>query len=293
MKIKKSLGEHIFNVFNFIFMVFMMLITLYPMLYVVFASFSDSRLFEMHDGLLFAPLGFSVESYIRVFQNPMIITGYINTIWVLIVGLICSMFVSTVTAYVLSRRNFPAGKYMSLFIIFTMYFGGGMVPVFLTVKAVGLYDSMWALIIPSVMSAYNMIILRTSFNSIPVSLEESASLDGAGHLTILFKIVLPLSKATLAVIALYYAVSYWNKWFDAMIYLADREKYPLQLVMKEILIQNDTSSMTTELSDTGRASVAETIKYAVVIVATVPILMAYPFLQRYFVKGVMIGAVKG
>lgn len=293
MKIKKSFGERAFDVFNIIFMLLMIAVTFYPLLYVVFASLSDSRLFELNEGMLMHPLGLTLESYRRVFQNPMIFSGYANTMWVLIVGMILSMLVTIFTAYSLSRRDFPAAKYMSLFIIVTMYFGGGMIPTYLTVRTVGLENSLWALIIPSVMSAYNMIILRTAFTSVPASIEESAELDGAGHVTILFKIILPLSKATLAVIALYYAVGYWNSWFNAMIYIRDRAKYPLQLVMKEILIQNDTSSMTTHLQDNSRSAVGETIKYAVIVIATVPILLIYPFVQKYFVKGVMIGSVKG
>lgn len=293
MKIKTSFGERCFDVFNTVFMTFLIIIMLYPMLYVAFASFSDSNLLQRHDGLLFAPLGFNLEAYKKVIMNPMILTGYANTLWVLIVGTLCSIITTVLTAYVLSRKNFKAAKFMMKYILVTMYFGGGLVPFYLTVKRVGLYGSLWALILPGLVSSYNLIVMRTAFSSIPDSLEEAAKIDGAGHLTILFRIVLPLSTATIAVVILYYAVAYWNAWFGAMIYLRDRAKYPLQLVMREILIQNDTSSMTTEVGDSSRASVSESIKYAVVIIGTLPILMVYPMIQKHFVKGVMLGAVKG
>lgn len=293
MKIKTSFGEHCFDVFNTVFMTFLIIIMLYPMLYVAFASFSDSNLLQRHDGLLFAPLGFNLEAYKKVIMNPMISTGYANTLWVLVVGTLCSIITTVLTAYVLSRKNFKAAKFMMKYILVTMYFGGGLVPFYLTVKRVGLYGSLWALILPGLVSSYNLIVMRTAFSSIPDSLEEAAKIDGAGHLTILFRIVLPLSTATIAVVILYYAVAYWNAWFGAMIYLRDRAKYPLQLVMREILIQNDTSSMTTEVGDSSRASVSESIKYAVVIIGTLPILMVYPMIQKHFVKGVMLGAVKG
>lgn len=293
MKIKTSFGERCFDVFNTVFMTFLIIIMLYPMLYVAFASFSDSNLLQRHDGLLFAPLGFNLEAYKKVIMNPMILTGYANTLWVLVVGTLCSIITTVLTAYVLSRKNFKAAKFMMKYILVTMYFGGGLVPFYLTVKRVGLYGSLWALILPGLVSSYNLIVMRTAFSSIPDSLEEAAKIDGAGHLIILFRIVLPLSTATIAVVILYYAVAYWNAWFGAMIYLRDRAKYPLQLVMREILIQNDTSSMTTEVGDSSRASVSESIKYAVVIIGTLPILMVYPMIQKHFVKGVMLGAVKG
>lgn len=293
MKIKTSFSERCFDVFNTVFMTFLIIIMLYPMLYVAFASFSDSNLLQRHNGLLFAPLGFNLEAYKKVIMNPMISTGYANTLWVLVVGTLCSIITTVLTAYVLSRKNFKAAKFMMKYILVTMYFGGGLVPFYLTVKRVGLYGSLWALILPGLVSSYNLIVMRTAFSSIPDSLEEAAKIDGAGHLTILFRIVLPLSTATIAVVILYYAVAYWNAWFGAMIYLRDRAKYPLQLVMREILIQNDTSSMTTEVGDSSRASVSESIKYAVVIIGTLPILMVYPMIQKHFVKGVMLGAVKG
>lgn len=178
-------------------------------------------------------------------------------------------------------------------IVFTMFFNGGLIPTYLLVNNLGLLDSRWALIIPSAMSAYNLIIMRTSFQGIPVSLEESAKLDGANDFTVLFRIVLPLSMPVVAVMILFYGVGHWNSWFNALIYLRTRDLYPLQLILREILITNSTDSMMTGVGGADKMPIGETIKYATIIVATIPILLLYPFLQKYFVKGVMIGAIKG
>ena len=182
-------------------------------------------------------------------------------------------------------------------IVFTMYFSGGLIPTYLNIRDLGMLDSLWSLIIPGAISTYNMIVLRTGFASVPESLEESAKIDGASNIRILWQIIIPLSKASLAVICLYYAVGHWNSWFNAMIYLNRRELFPLQLILREILINNDTSSMVNDVTVQGGAGeasfVSETVKYAVIIVSTVPILCLYPFIQKYFTKGVMVGAVKG
>jgi putative aldouronate transport system permease protein len=180
-----------------------------------------------------------------------------------------------------------------IMIVVTMYFNGGLIPFYLTVKALHLDNSYLALIFPVAINTFNLIIMRTSFASIPDSLEESARIDGASHFNILFRIIIPLSKATIAVMILYYSVGHWNSWFNAMIFIRKRELFPLQLILREILIQNDTSNMSIGVDAMDRESVAESIKYAIIIVATLPILTIYPFLQKYFVKGVMIGAVKG
>ena len=266
---------------------------IYPILYVVFASLSNSNALMQHNGLIFSPIGFNTTAYEAVFKNPMIWSGYKNTLYILIFGVSLNMVMTTVAAYVLSRKDLPGKNAMMFFIVFTMYFGGGLIPFYLTVKNLGMYNSLWALILPGAMSAYNMIIMRTSFSGIPDSLVESAMLDGANHLYIMVRIIVPLSKSIMAVMVLYYAVGHWNSWFNAMVFLRDRSKYPLQLVMQEILIQNDTSSMTTDSTTLERNSIAETIKYASIMVSTLPILLVYPFLQKYFVKGVLIGAVKG
>ena len=289
--IKKSAGEKSFDFVNGLIMICIALIMLYPMLYVIFASFSDAKEFAKHSGLLIAPAGFSLESYTLALTNPMLFRGYLNTIIIIVISVTLSMLLTSLCAYVLSRKNVKLNKFFNIAIIITMFFNGGMIPFYFTVKGLGLLNSMWSLILPTAISTFNMIILRTSFTSIPDALVEAAAIDGAGHWTILFKIVLPISKATLAVLVLYYAVGCWNSWFNAMLFIDDRTKYPLQLVLREILITSDTSSMTAGVSD--QEFVGETIKHAIIVISTVPILCVYPFLQKYFTKGVMIGSVKG
>ena len=295
MKIKESKSRIAFEIFNTVFMIFMVIITLYPLLYVLFASFSDSAaLTRLGGGILLRPLNFTTDAYVKAFKNPSIVSGYMNTLFILVFGVIISLALSSVGAYFLSRKDVFFLKPITILIIFTMWFSGGLIPFYLVVKEANLTGSLWSLIIPTAINTYNMIILRTAFASVPTSLEESAFIDGAGHFTILFKIMIPLSKASLAVIALYYGVGYWNGWFNASIFLqGSAEKWPLQLVLRQILIANDTASMTQGVADGDKEMIGESIKYAVIVIATLPILCVYPFIQKYFVKGVMIGAVKG
>ena len=223
----------------------------------------------------------------------MIISGYINSITVLVVGTFLSVLLTALGAYFWTRRNVGLKNFITTLFLITMFFGGGMIPLYLVVRNLGMYNKLFALFIPSLISTYNMIIMRTSFAGIPVSLEEAAIIDGANDLKVFTSVTIPLSKAVIAVMILYYGVGYWNSWFNAMIYLNDRTKFPLQLVLREILIVNDTNSMSGAGTSDQDFAIAESIKYAVIVVATVPILCIYPFLQKYFVKGVMIGAVKG
>lgn len=291
--LSETKGQKIFGVFNVLFLVVLMVITLYPIFYVLIASVSDAGELMKHEGILLAPQGFQLSSYKMVFKDQMILRGYLNTLIVVVGGVIVNMAITALGAYGLSRENVFWNKYISLMVIFTMFFGGGLVPRFLAVKSLGLNNTYLALILPVAVNTYNLILMRTGFSSVPKSLEEAATLDGAGHVRIMFSVVLPLSKAILAVMALYYTVAHWNSWFDAMIFLKDRKMYPLQLILREILIQNSTAAMT-HGSDMGDAySISESLKYAVIVVSTLPILCVYPFLQKYFVKGVMIGAVKG
>ena len=292
-KIKTSLGSKIFDIINVIVMFGLMLITFYPMVHILFASFSGGNALLAHTGLLFWPVDFSLEGYKMVFKDPMIVKGYMNTLFVVLVGSSISLVLTALGAYFLSRKNVMLQTPVMLYIIFTMFFSGGMIPFYFTVKQLGLYNSLWSLILPTAMNTFNLIIMRTGFLSIPDSLEESAKLDGAGHLTILFRIVLPLSMPVIAVIILYYAVEKWNAWFHAMMFIQDRVKYPLQLVLRGILLSNDTAAMTGGVGTVDQEAIGESIKYGVIIVATLPILVVYPFLQKYFVKGVMVGAVKG
>jgi putative aldouronate transport system permease protein len=293
MKIKTSIGEKVFDIFNVTFMVVTMFIMVYPMLHVIFASFSESNLLMAHQGVLLKPLGFTFAAYEKVFQNPMISKGYVNTLTIVTVGVLINILLTAIGAYFLSRKNVLWKNFVMVMIVITMYFSGGLIPSYFNIKQLHLDNSFWAIILPGAISTFNLIIMRTAFMAIPDSLEESARLDGANHFTILFRIILPLSLPTVAVMILYYAVGHWNSWFSAMLYLKDRSKFPLQLILREILIQNDTSNMTNGVAAADKEAIAESIKYAVIVVATMPILMVYPFLQKYFVKGVMVGAVKG
>ncbi len=290
---KKTVGEHVFDNFNRIFMIFMMIITLYPFMYVVFASFSVPQEFLAHTGVLLKPLGFSTSSYTSVIRNPNILTGYANTLFVVFVGTACNVFITSLGAYVLSRKNLMWSGALMFLCVLTMYISGGLIPGYLVVQGLNLINSRWALVLPGLISTYNLIVMRTAFLGIPESLEESARIEGAGDYTILFKIIIPLSIPTMAVIALFYGVSHWNSWFNAMIYLPDKTKHPLQLVLRDILINAQTSEMTVDDAFSDRYAASQTVKYATIVVATVPILFLYPFLQKYFVKGVMVGAIKG
>lgn len=298
MKRKNSMSRNLFLAFDVIILIALAVICLYPMLYVLFASFSDSGELMKHAGLLFKPIGFNTSAYKAVIENPNILIGYKNTIFILVVGVLINLFMTSLIAYFLSRRNVMFKGVIMGMVLFTMYFGGGLIPMYLLINNLGLYNSIWALIIPGAINTYNMIIMRTNFQAIPISLEEAAYLDGATHMQILWHVILPLSKAIMAVMVLYYGVSHWNSWFSASIYLQDKTKYPLQLVLKEILIANDTNSMTGSVTggatnSSDAESIGESIKYACIVVATVPILCIYPLLQKYFVKGVMVGALKG
>lgn len=289
---KLSIGERVFEVFNNLFMILLCLVTLYPFYYVLIASFSDPSWIVKQRGLIWLPEGFNLDAYVRVLDNPMILQGYMNTLFVVTVGTLINVFMTALGAYGLSRQNVMWKNPIMFFIVFTMFFSGGLIPNYLLVSELGMLDSLWALIIPGAISAFNLIIMRTAFHGVPISLEESAKLDGANDFTVLFRIILPLSLPVIAVMILFYGVGHWNSWFNALIYLRDRELYPLQLVLREILITNSTDSMMTGTNAADTMPIGETIKYATIVVATVPILVLYPFLQKYFVKGVMIGAIK-
>ena len=292
MKIKKSKGERAFQVFNYAFLMLIMLVCLYPVWYVAVASFSNSNVLTQHSGLLFRPIGFSMDAYKKVFQNPMIGKGYLNTLFILIIGVFLDLVMTSLGAYFLSRKRVMFKKPIMLFIVFTMFFSGGMIPFYINLKELHLTNTLWGLIIPFMITTSNLIILRTSFERIPESLIEAAQIDGAGHIRILTTIVLPLSKAMLAVMVLYYGVSIWNSWFWASAILRNREMYPLQIILREILLSNDTNSMIAGASATDTEAIGMSIRYATIMVATVPILCVYPFLQKYFTKGTMVGAVK-
>ena len=293
MAIKKTKSRRVFEILNAVFMVFLMVVTIYPVLYIIAASFSDPSRFLVHSGLLWKPLGFTLVAYEKALAHPQIMHSYLNTIIIVVGGVFVSVILTAIGAYFLTRKNVMLQKPLAFLIIFTMFFSGGLIPFYFTVKDVGLLDNLLALILPTAINTFNLIIMRTGFAAIPDSLEESARIDGAGHITILFRIVLPLAMPTIAVMILYYGVFQWNSWFNAMIFIDSADKWPLQLVLRQILVMSDTQSMMTGMDVGSQMAVSETIKYAVIVISTLPILLVYPFLQKYFVKGIMIGAVKG
>jgi len=293
VKKEKGMGSRLFDAFVYGALGILVIVTLYPLLYVLFASFSEPGQFISRQGILWRPLGISLEAYESVFRNPGILLGYRNTMFIVVAGVTVNLIMTSLAAYVLSRKNVLWNNAIMFFIVFTMFFSGGLVPIYLVVKGVGLLDSLWSTIVPFAVSTFNLIIMRTSFMGIPDSLEESAKIDGANHAVILTRIILPLSMPVIAVMILYYAVDKWNGWFYASIFIKTRELFPLQLVLREILISNSTDSMSAGADAADRFQIGETIKYATIVVATVPILCIYPFVQRFFVKGVMIGSLKG
>ncbi|MBQ4515918.1 MAG: carbohydrate ABC transporter permease [Clostridia bacterium] len=287
---KRTNGQRAFAVFNTLFMSLFAIICLYPMLHVICGSFSEPHLLASNDGLLLKPAGFSLEAYEAIFSNNVIVNGYANTLFVLIVGTSINMILTIVAAYVLSSKDVFWKFPIMMMIVITMYFQGGMIPDYLNIRRLGLYNSIWSVILPVAVNSFNLIIMRTGFESIPNSLLESADLDGANDFHKLLNIVVPLAKPTIAVIILYYGVAHWNSWFTASIYISDKGKMPLQVILREILILNSTDSMSR--SDSSY-NIGETIKYSTIVVSTLPILCIYPFLQKYFANGVMVGAVKG
>ncbi len=293
MKQKNTTAGIIFDIFNVLFMLALMVISVYPLYYVIMASFSDPSALMKELGIMLRPAGFSTAGYEAVLSNNDIYIGYGNTLLYVAAGMLLSFVASTLLAYALSRRVAKYSKYLSIYLTVTMFFSGGMIPLYLVVKMLGLLNTRWAVILPLLMSAYNTIVLRTAFASVPESLIEAAKIDGASEFRVYARIVLPLSGATIAVFFLFTGVQYWNAWFNAMIYLQDRSKFPLQLFLREILVANNSDSMTQGAGTNSRAALKEIIKYSTIVVSTLPILAIYPFVQKYFVNGVMIGAVKG
>jgi len=293
---KQSIDDKIFTIVTYWLLIAFLILVAYPMYFVLVASFSDPVYINSGDILLY-PKGFTTLGYSKVFSDDRIWTGYFNTIIYTVCGTILGVFCSLLAGYALSRKDLPGRNIIMGFMVFTMYFGGGTIPFYLLVKSMHLLNTRLILIIIGSISVYNIILIRTFFvNTLPIELQESAFIDGCGNTLFFFKIALPLSKAITAVIALYLAVGYWNSYFNAMIFITDAKKYPLQIFLREILLtaNTDTSIVTTDpTAAQALAKMAEIIKYGVIVVTTVPIICIYPFIQKYFVKGVMIGSVKG
>lgn len=285
---KQKSSRMIFQIINYSILVLLAALTLYPFIFVASASLSDSNALIRGEISLF-PKGITLDAYEKVFKFPLIWSSYKNTILYTTIGTVVNVVLTAFGAYALSRTRFYGRRFFSLLILVTMLFNAGMIPTFLVIKQLNLYNNFWVMILPSAISAYNLFVMKTFFEQIPAELEESATIDGCNEIGILFKIIFPLSKASLMTIGMFYAVGHWNSFFSALIYLKDSDKYPLQIMLRQVVLANDISDQVSE----GTRVFAESIKYAVIMVATLPILMVYPFIQKYFVKGVMIGAVKG
>lgn len=289
---KIKLRSWIPDVILAIFLIGMAIIMLYPLLYEVFVSLSDPVELVKHRGLLWKPIGFSTIAYEVVFSTKLIWSGFTNTMFIMVVGLAINLVMTSFGAYFLSRKGVLLYKPIMMLILITMYFSGGLVPFYLTVRDLGLYDSLWAVILPSAISTYNLILLRSYFSTVPESLSESVMMDGGGHFTILFKIFIPLCKPAMMVMVLYYAVGHWNSWFNAFIFLKDNSKFPLQLVLRNMLKDDSDALFKAVQYYENYDILKDSVKAAMIIVSTVPFLCIYPFLQKHFESGMMIGSLK-
>lgn len=296
-KVRLSHSDRIFDIVNVILMIVLLAVFVWPLWFVVIASFSNPD--QVWNGnVLLLPKGFNLAAYEAVIKYKSIWIGYRNTVFYTVVGTIVNLIMTICAAYPLSRKDFMPGKIFMFMFMLTMYFGGGMIPTYLVVSKLHLVNTPWAMIIPGACSIYNVIIVRTYFiNSIPSSLKDAADLDGANAFSYLIHVVLPLSKPVIAVVALYYAVGHWNDYFNALIYINNTKLMPLQSFMRDLLISAkmtlDDIAGTDPASVEAKRQLGQTIKYSVIIVSTVPVLCIYPFVQKHFVKGVMIGSVKG
>ncbi len=284
-----KLEDVILDLIIYTTLVLLLIITFYPMWYVLVASFSNTRDLLRNPGILLCPSEFNPQAYLLVFKDKSIYTGFINSVLLLVLALPINIFLTVLAGYFMSATNMVLKKPIVYMFLLPMFFGGGLIPTYLNVVGMGLKNSIWALILPGALSIYNAIICKTAIEAIPISLSESAYLDGANDIQVLFKIIIPLIMPTVAVLLLYYGVGHWNAWFNASIYITDEAKLPIQNILRGLLMANQQNQQTGD----DYNAYAETIKYATIVVSAVPIICVYPFIQKYFVKGVMIGAVKG
>ena len=292
-RIRRTFGSRAFDVVNVAFMFLFLLITLYPFWYVVIVSFSDGKA-VLSSLVKFWPVHFTLDTYKVVLRDSNILSGFKNSVIYTVCGTLVNLVMSTLCAYPLSRPILPGKKLFMRVIVFTMFFSGGMIPSYLVINQLGMIDTIWAMIIPGAISTYNMIVMRTFFMGIPESLHESAALDGANDLQVLVRIVLPLSKSILATMLLFYAVGHWNAYVNALLYLNKKAMFPLQSILRNMVVDGQFTEAQTQVGSVSSFTVIETtMKYATIVVSTMPILLIYPFVQKYFVKGVMIGSIKG
>ncbi|GAQ17710.1 sugar ABC transporter permease [Oceanobacillus picturae] len=297
--IKETNKDKVFKVFIFLFLTTALLIVLYPLIYIISASISNPAAVNSGEMWLL-PKDITFEGYQMIFQNDAIWRGYLNTIFYTAFGTLINLAVTIPAAYALSRKDFFGRNFFTGMFVLTMFFSGGLIPTYLVVKSLGLIDTVWAMVLPNAAAVWNIVIARVFFqSSIPKGLEEAAIIDGASNFKLFMKIILPLSAPIIAVMALFYGVGHWNGYFNALIYLSDKDMYPLQLVLREILVLQEMASQNSNMSGSmaealhSKQQLAAIIKYGVMIVSTLPVIIVYPFLQRFFVKGVMIGSLKG
>ena len=291
-KIKSTTEDRVFDGVSFVVIAILIFVCFYPIWYVFCASFTNPTIVAGAGGILLFPQDITLDAYKRVFADAEIWRGLLNTIFYTVVGTALNVILTAMLAYTLYRKNLLFKKPLTVFVTFTMFFNGGMIPTYLVIRDLGLLDSRVAVLLPGLVSVFNFINMRTHFESLPAELEESAKLDGANHWTIFTRVILPISGATMAVMVLFYGVAHWNSWFREMLYLPNsRDLWPLALITREIILSSSNAAMSDGAVMTQE--MADAIKYATIIVTTLPILCLYPFLQKYFAKGVTVGAVKG
>lgn len=278
------------DLFIYTVLIFILIVTFYPIWYVLAASFSTSTELVRNPGIFLWPKNFTAGAYSMVFKDPLIVSGFINTLKYLLLSLPINLTLTLMCGYFMASKGMKLKKPIVMMILFTMFFNGGLIPTYLNVRDLGLTDTIWSLVLPGAMTVYNAIICKTSIEAIPESLSESAFIDGANDAQILWKIIVPLIKPTLAVLVLYYGVAHWNAWFQASIYIKDDINMPLQNILRGLLLENQMAEAT---GGDYFNEYTESIKYAAIVVSTAPILCVYPFLQKYFAKGALVGAVKG
>lgn len=298
-KIKRCKEDVIYDTIIFIALTAITLVVAYPLWWVIISSFSDPS--AVSGGLvLWKPVGFNLKGYAEMLEHSEIVKSFITSVIITVVGVLVNLATTLPTAYALSRDKFSGKKVITVFFMITMFFGGGMIPTYLVVKKMRLLNTIWALILPGSMSVYNMIVARTFFKSnIGDELYDAAAIDGCTQGKFFFKIALPLSSAIIAIMVLYYGVGHWNSYFSSLLYISDKDKYPLQLVLRNILIINETqlqqsaSSIEARMALLEKQKLIEVMKYSLIIISSIPVMVLYPFIQKHFVKGVMIGSVKG
>ncbi len=293
-KMKKSVNDRIFDTINCLIMITICIFIAYPLYYVLVASFTDPTIVNSGKLLLY-PQKLFMGGYRRILKFRPIWTGYANTVLYTVCGTMVSVAVTLTCAFSLSRKTLPGRRILNFLFTFTMFFGGGIIPLYLVITKIGIYDTILAMVLPSAMSVYNMIVCRSFFeSSIPDELYDASKIDGCNDFDFFFKIAIPLSRAIIAVMILFYATSFWNSYMNALMFMGSQDKMPLQVILRNLVLANQTNNLAVEGSAVAdRAKMAEQLKYSIIVVSAVPLLVVYPFVQKYFAKGVLMGAVKG